>query len=120
MIAHAKLCPTPTEVTPLERPLTCMGWLAAAKVPSPSWPSELSPQHVTPPLPVIAQAEFHPAETLCAGGVVNASALVAKPSGVSVGDPPQAARGATHSGIIAARDAREMSFVRFSIVMHAE
>src|SRR5512143_3498147 len=39
--------PTATEVTPLVRPLTCVGVRAGFVEPSPIWPPLLSPQHLT-------------------------------------------------------------------------
>src|SRR3989337_2110359 len=54
--AQVELQPTAIAVTPLVRPTTSTGRLLSAFEPSPSWPSRLSPQHLTPPRSVSAQA----------------------------------------------------------------
>src|SRR6266508_1161624 len=47
--------PTAIAAIPLERPETSTGVDLETVVPSPSWPQELSPQHLTPPDLISAQ-----------------------------------------------------------------
>ena len=57
------MLPAETAATPEVRPVTSTGVLRCVFVPSPSWPTLLRPQHLTPPAVVSAQVWKSPAET---------------------------------------------------------
>ena len=55
--------PAATALTPLPSPLTSIGVACPVVVPSPNWPTMLSPQHLSPPPFVTAQVWDPPAAT---------------------------------------------------------
>lgn len=59
------LLPAATDVA-LLMPLTVTGVVLVVVLPLPSWPCPLMPQHVTVPLPVIAQVWLLPAASAVA------------------------------------------------------
>src|SRR5262249_42867022 len=61
--AHVWKLPAAIAATPLPRPTTATGIERSVLVPSPSWPYELSPQHLTAPAVVSAQLWRSPVAT---------------------------------------------------------
>jgi len=59
--AQPKSSPSPTCCTPVFRLATWVGMWASVKVPMPSWPTLLLPQHWRSPMPVMAQLSALPA-----------------------------------------------------------
>src|SRR5439155_794476 len=75
--AHVWSPPAAIAVTPPERPETPTGVRRRRRVPSPSFPSPLPPQHTTPPAVVSAHVCWNPAEI-----AVTPSARPETPTGV--------------------------------------
>ena len=55
VIAHECISPVTTATAPLESPTTSTGEVRETRVPSPSCPKPLLPQHLTPPSVVMTQ-----------------------------------------------------------------